>query len=265
MSGGDCRSRQLRRGSPTLTDSLPPPESWNVGEATRCLLCRPQQFSPPREDLGASSEWTPYLLEDFSPSPDPLVKPRTAGEPPVQGSHFPSPSQAAHAMAPSWDAAGSLLVPARTACRKESVGPAVVSSSLESQAVPWGPSPHCQHGSSTPVLSRVSGDTPRGLGKETLKAAIGTSLRVSPVRGKTASSSSCLASKHTWNSDDCRHPGHVPQVTGQPLTYPTRGQAGCKDRALKVCFGPQGLMGTAVSLKCQRRDFYSGPQRPEIS
>lgn len=105
MSGGDCRSRQLRRGSPTLTDSLPPPESWNVGEATRCLLCRPQQFSPPREDLGASSEWTPYLLEDFSPSPDPLVKPRTAGEPPVQGSHFPSPSQAAHAMAPSWDAA----------------------------------------------------------------------------------------------------------------------------------------------------------------
>lgn len=149
--------------------------------------------------------------------------------------------------------------------RKESVSLAVVSSSLESQAVPWGPSPHCQHGSSTPVLSRVSGDTPRGLGKETLKAAIGTSLRVSPVRGKTASSSSCLASKHTWNSDDCRHPGHVPQVTGQPLTYPTRGQAGCKDRALKVCFGPQGLMGTAVSLKCQRRDFYSGPQRPEIS
>lgn len=99
VSGGDCRSRQLRRGSPTLTDSLPPPESWNVGEAARCLLCRPQQFSPPREDLGASSEWTPYLLEDFPPSPDPLVKPRTAGEPPVQGSHFPSPSQAAHAMA----------------------------------------------------------------------------------------------------------------------------------------------------------------------
>lgn len=32
VSRGDCWSRHLCRVSPALTDSLPPPESWNVGD-----------------------------------------------------------------------------------------------------------------------------------------------------------------------------------------------------------------------------------------
>lgn len=133
---------------------------------------------------------------EFSPSLCPLVKPKTAGEPPVQGSHFLSPSQAAHAVALSWDVLGSLLVPGPWPAGRNLPAWLWSAPLWRAGLCPGGPSPHCQQGSSTPVLSRVAGNTPRGLGKGTLRVAIRTSLRVCTTRGKTVSSSSCLGSKH---------------------------------------------------------------------
>lgn len=196
MFGGDCRSRQLCRVSPALTDSLPPPESWQVGGGR--LLPAPQTPAAQPLEGGTGSQLGVDAVPSgsFPPAFAPLVKPKTAGEPPVQGSHFLSPSQAAHAVALSWDVLGSLLVPGPWPAGRNLPAWLWSAPLWRAGLCPGGPSPHCQQGSSTPVLSRVAGNAPRGLGKGTLRVAIRTSLRVCTTRGKTVSSSSCLGSKH---------------------------------------------------------------------
>lgn len=64
-------------GADTFAGSLLPSQTHShlpragMSVMATCLLCRPQQFSPSREELGASSEWMLYFLEEFSPSPCP--------------------------------------------------------------------------------------------------------------------------------------------------------------------------------------------------
>lgn len=132
VSRGGCWSQQFCRVSPASADSHLLRGGMSVMAAS-CPLCRAPTSAP------HGRSWEPaqsgsHTWKNLCPAFASLVELRQLENPPIQESDFFSLLHAAYTTA---------LVPPRTACWRESVGPAAISSSLENQTVPWGLSPRC--------------------------------------------------------------------------------------------------------------------------